>query len=374
MATRFEIQVSNGAVTITVDGQSGGTNAADGGNGKSSGTASGGNGKSSGTASGGNGKSSGTGSGGGEPGGDKAGSGGCCAPLVIGPIVISGGMIGSADGDAGGNGKSSGTASGGNGKSSGTASGGNGKSSGTASGGGEPGGDKAGSGGCCAPVVIGPIVISDCCAGAGVADSSGTDHSTAVSIDPPSGLTASTGELGAFKMEPQQETFWCWAAVAVSISRFLNPTNAALGWTQKTLATKLMQQLGNATADCSADPGGRACNQPEPLNIALSITENLLLPGGAMFDQHLTFESLQKWFTAQLPVAARIKWRGGGAHFIALDACKVTASGRQLVHVQDPNSTASSSPGFWDYDALVEEYQEAGFWNDTYLVKPALLS
>ncbi len=362
MATRFEIQVSNGAVTITVDGQSAGMNPASGGNGKSSGTASGGNGKSSGTASGGNGKSSGTGSGGGEP-----GSAGCCAPVVIGPIVISGGMLGSADGDAGGNGKSSSTASGGNGKSSSTASGGNGKSSGTGSGGGEPG-----FGGCCAPVVIGPIVISDCCSGQ-AADPNGYDGSTAVSVNPPAGLTPGAWKLGSFIMEPQQETYWCWAAVAVSINAFLNPANFAAGWTQETLATALMQKLGNATANCSDDPGGNACNQPEPLDVALSITRNLLLPSGAMFNEHLTFESLQNWFTTQLPVAARIKWRGGGAHFIALDACKVTASGRQLVHVQDPNSTASSSAGFWDYDVLVEEYQEAGFWNDTYLVGPAIL-
>jgi hypothetical protein len=359
MATRFEIQVSSGGVTITVDGQYSATDAADGGNGKSSGTTSGGNGKSSGTGSGGNGKSSGTGSGGGEPGACD-----CSAPVVIGPIVISGGMLG-LDGGAGGNGKSSGTTSGGNGKSSGTGSGGNGKSSGTGSGGGTPG-----SGGCSAPVVIGPIVISGC-AGQGAADPSGCCNSTAVSVTPPAGLNANAWNQGVFAVEAQQETFWCWSAVAVSINAFLNPTLLDPLWTQQTLATALMQQQGNALADCTANPGGTVCNQPEPLNDALSITGNLM-PNGAMFDQHLTFESLQQFFTAQLPVAARILWRGGGAHFIALDGCKVTTSGRQLVHVQDPDATASSSPGLWDYDVLVEDYQEAGCWNDSYLVVPAV--
>lgn len=59
---------------------------------------------------------------------------------------------------------------------------------------------------------------------------------------------------------------------------------------------------------------------------------------------------------------------GGGAHFIALDGCKVTTSGRRMVHVQDPNDNPTSSPGFLDYDDLVEDYGEAGYWNDTYLL------
>jgi hypothetical protein len=59
-------------------------------------------------------------------------------------------------------------------------------------------------------------------------------------------------------------------------------------------------------------------------------------------------------------------WRGEGAHFIALDGCTVSASGQQLVHVQDP--LAFAGPSFWDYEALVDNYDEAGSWQDSYLV------
>jgi hypothetical protein len=173
-----------------------------------------------------------------------------------------------------------------------------------------------------------------------------------------------------FTMEIQQETYWCWAAVAVSMNSFLNPPAfAAPAWTQFTLANQLMQRLGIPSPDCINNPGSRVCNQPEPLDLALTITGNLR-PGGALFCQHLTFDCLQSWIDAQLPVGARIKWRGvnAGAHFIALDGYRVTGSGRQLVHVQDPSPTANGSPGFWDYDALVEDYDQAGTWDDTYLV------
>ena len=90
------------------------------------------------------------------------------------------------------------------------------------------------------------------------------------------------------------------------------------------------------------------------------------MPDGALAEKHLTFECIQNWVNAQLPVAARMEWRGDGAHFVALDGCKVMSSGQQLVHVQDPDP--HTSPTLWDYDALVEHYQEDGYWIDTYLV------
>jgi len=373
MATQFDIQVRNGVVSITVGGQSSSTDGSTGGNGKSSGTASGGNGKSSGTGSGGNGKSASTASGGAE----EAAGDCCCAPVVIGPIVISGGGFSGSDGSLGGNGKSSGTASGGNGKSASTASGGNGKSSGTGSGGDGKSSSTASGGGsthggcCCAPVVIGPIVISGC-SGMGTASDPAAigpgacGSSTAVSVNPPTGPVDPVAR--PFTMQIQEETYWCWAAVAVSINAFLNPPPATqlATWTQPTLATQVLATQLYPPVDCANDPNQR-CDRPARLDVALTITQNLR-PSGALFGEHLTFESLQSWIAAQLPVGARIQWCGGGAHFIALYGCKVSSSGRQFVYVLDPSPTANASPGCWDYDALVEDYEQAGFWDDTYLV------
>jgi hypothetical protein len=286
----------------------------------------------------------------------------CCTPVVIGPLVISGGLTDA--GSLGGSGKNSGTGTGGSGKNSGTGTGGSGMNSGTGTGGSGKnsgtgtGGDGPGSGGCCAPVVIGPIVISGC---SGQGDPpSGTDPQ-AVCVDPPLQSESARKPLGSFTMQTQEALNWCWAAVAVSINDFLDPA-AAPTWTQVTLANKL---LGITGPGCGLDPGGIVCNQPESLATALTITGNLRL-NGALASQYLTFICIQSWINAQLPVAARIKWRGKGAHFIALDGYKVLTSGQQMVHVQDPSPNAS--PGFLDYDFLVEDYKDNGYWIDTFLV------
>jgi hypothetical protein len=359
MAIEFDIQVRNGTVKITVGGQSSSQNT-------------GGDGKNSGTGTGGDGKNSGTGTG-----GDGSGAG-CSGPVVIGPIVISGSLLGTGTGTGGdgknsgtgtgGDGKNSGTGTGGDGKNSGTGTGGDGKNSGTGTGGdgknsGTGTGGSGTGGGCCCPVVIGPIVISDCCSGQGD-PAAGHTGSRAVTVNPPPGIVNPV--TWPFTMQPQQETYWCWAAVAVSINDFLNPPGLAAGFTQSTLATQLLEQQGITAPDCSETPGSTVCNQPQRLDVALTITGNLR-QDGALSKQHLTFDCIQDWMNAQLPVGARIKWRGVGAHFIALSGCKVMSSGQRMVLVQDPN-TSPTCLGFIDYDTVVEDYQQAGYWDDTYLV------
>ena len=298
MAIEFDIQVHNGSVKITVGGPS--SSQSTGGDGKQSGTATGGDGKQSGTATGGDGKQSGTATGGDgkqsgtATGGDGA-AGGCCCPVVVGPIVISGGLLGTA-GRTGGDGKQSGTATGGDGKQSGTAT----------------GGGPGSGGGCCGPVVIGPIVIGGC---SGAASSGTSAGSQAVTVNPPAQAEV-VKNLQAFTMQSQQETNWCWAAVAVSINDFLDPAAGPLDqaavptWTQAALATQLLINQGITAPDCIERPTSRVCNRPEALDVALAITRNLW-QNGALFNQHLTFDCIQNWMNAQLPVGARIIWWGG---------------------------------------------------------------
>ena len=217
----------------------------------------------------------------------------------------------------------------------------------------------------CAPVVIGPIVISGCYSG----QESGDLHqmSEAVTVNPPAQVGVGGAPARPFTMQYQQQTNWCWAAVAVSVHDYFTPPEALVDSTitQPALATQLLKDRGIRSPQCDQTPVSTVCNQPQALDVALAITRNLRLDG-ALANKHLTFECIHDWVTAQLPVAARIKWRGEGAHFIALDGCKLMSSGQQLVHVQDPNS--HTSPTLWDYDALVENYQEDGYWIDTYLL------
>ena len=169
--------------------------------------------------------------------------------------------------------------------------------------------------------------------------------------------------MAQFTMQAQQETEWCWAAVAVSVHQFLDAA-AAGAWTQATLATPVLN-LEHAIPPgtvCSRNPD--RCNLPARLDDALSVIGNLG-PSGFLQDEHLTFESLQDWIDHQLPVCARIVWFQGGAHFIALDGYRILSSGAQQVHVQDP----LYGPSLQLYNDLVSDYPPGGSWNDTYLLK-----
>ena len=215
MAIEFDIQVRNGTVRITVGGPSAGkpnTAEGSGGSGKNFGTGPGGGGKNFPTGPGGSGKNFPTG-----PGGDETASA-CCCPVVIGPIVISGDVFANGDGSAGGSGKNFPTGPGGSGKNFPTGPGGSGKNFPTG-----PGGSGSGNG-CGGPIIIGPIVISGC-SGQDAASSDGSDgdtESTAVTVNPPTQVQSDPNMARSFIMQTQQESFWCWAAVAVSVNDFLD--------------------------------------------------------------------------------------------------------------------------------------------------------
>ena len=364
MAIDFDIQVRNGKVRITVGG---GTSNAHGGVGSAKVARQGGSSPLDSDGTGGSSPLDSDGSGGSSPldsdgtGGGNAGSGECCCgTTVIGPIVVDGSAMHSQSG----NGGSSPLDSDGTGGSSPLDSDGTG------------GGNSRSSGGCCGTTVIGPIVITNCCSGQSGPSSgasAGPISSKAVTINPPptgtlkgrSVTKQSAASTTAFTMQPQQQSNWCWAAVAVSLNAFLDAPTPALE--QSVLATELLASQGTTSPDCTLTPCPTVCNQPEPLDAALTITGNLR-KHGALFNQHLTFDCIQSWVSEGLPVAARIVWYTGGAHFVVLDGCKVLASGQQLVHVQDPDLTASNAPGFRDYEELLDDYRNAGYWCDTYLV------
>jgi hypothetical protein len=226
--------------------------------------------------------------------------------------------------------------------------------------------------------VIGPIVFTGCCSGQAAAspDSGGVRQ---VTVNPsPSLYSTSAARAGKhFKMEQQKQTNWCWAAVAVSVHKFLGSSGQ---FDQAKVATDVL----GAGLDCTTPLQAASttqCNQAEPLTAALNQTKNLqeYLP-----NSYLSFQCLQNWSNARIPVCARIVWYGGGAHFIALLGAMVLASGQKRVHVHDPAPPAPpnaqrvtyTAPSVWDYDALVNHYHTKGVrgvwgsWHDSYLVTP----
>jgi hypothetical protein len=152
-----------------------------------------------------------------------------------------------------------------------------------------------------------------------------------------------------FLMQQQQQTQWCWSAVATSTSLFFDYGSP---WTQCSLANAELSQT-----TCCSDGGSSACNQPWFLDRALSETGNLA--SWAAGTEPLSTLQAQNW--AGLPLGARIGWRGGGGHVVMLSG----SGPNQVITVLDPWYGTSQIP----YATFVNNYQGSGSWTHSYFTE-----
>jgi hypothetical protein len=216
------------------------------------------------------------------------------------------------------------------------------------------------------PIILGPIIFDGGCSGQAVSTPALGKKAAAVSVNPPANPAEPHGiaQRQPFEMEWQELQEWCWAAVAVSVRKYLN--GDVPNWTQPSLATPVLRaehQISPAV-DCDANPD--LCDFGAALDDAALQTGNLA-PQGTLVDQFLTFESIVKWVDQKMPIGARIAWFGGGAHFIAIDGYRDAGAAGKMVHIQDP----FFGPALLSYDDLVSNYPPGGVWQDTYLFKVA---
>jgi Papain-like cysteine protease AvrRpt2 len=155
-----------------------------------------------------------------------------------------------------------------------------------------------------------------------------------------------------FQIEPQQQSEWCWAAVAVSIDKYFSPNSTR---TQCEIAGLV---LGSGNACCNN--AGANCNHPATLVAALQ----KIYRWSRTIDRPLRFEEIRQELDARRPVCARIQWKGGSAHFVVLVGYDVLQSGARHVVVEDPLNPSSTI----DYDEFKTAYYGDGTWVDSYLV------
>jgi hypothetical protein len=156
---------------------------------------------------------------------------------------------------------------------------------------------------------------------------------------------------GAFQMQSQQESEWCWAAVSASVERYFVPTSLQ---TQCMIARAVL-----GIAGCCGDP--TPCNQPALLQNALKLLRRMT---GDPTAGPLSFAEIQSDIDGGRPVCLRIGWDGGGGHFVALAGYRLSRSGVQLVDVEDP----LYGPSVVIYDDFVSNYLGRGQWTATYPV------
>ena len=190
---------------------------------------------------------------------------------------------------------------------------------------------------------------------------------------PPAQPTIS--EIFPFRMHRQEQTNWCWAAVALSVfqhweisrpfivrlarrlyfacARLFRPS-AAGRWTQCELVNDTLH-LGA----CCRTGGDDQCNRPWFLHEVLRVTGTLrqFVSGAAV--HHVALTEVR----ACAPLGVRVGWIGGGGHFIVVHGYAQTATGKIFFQVEDP----WYGPSVWDTTTM---YRLSGTWTHHYLTKP----
>lgn len=153
-----------------------------------------------------------------------------------------------------------------------------------------------------------------------------------------------------FPIQAQQQSQWCWAGVAASVSRYYVPSTT---WTQCLIAN---QQWGRT--DCCGAGATGACNNPSVLGTALTTVGH--------FDRQTSaqesLQTLENELVAGRPLCIRVGWSGGGGHFVV--ASGVEDDG--FVWVSDPGGGTTA---LVDYDTLRTNYRGSGTWTHSYFTE-----
>lgn len=154
-----------------------------------------------------------------------------------------------------------------------------------------------------------------------------------------------------FVVQHQQQTNWCWSAVAVSVCRFFNPK---CSWTQCSLVNV---EFGRN--DCCNNGSSNNCNRPWYLDKALTRTGNLQ----SWSDGTASIENIMREINSGHPICMRIGWSGGGGHAVAIGGYNFA---QRMVAVEDPWYGSSTVP----LDTFISSYKGSGTWTHTYYVEP----
>jgi hypothetical protein len=163
-------------------------------------------------------------------------------------------------------------------------------------------------------------------------------------------------QLG-FTMQSQQQTEWCWAAVATSIAGYFNSAGPSGGpWRQCEVVN-----IVRSDTTCCQNGTTPNCNHDDRLDSALTVVHHL---AGPVNPNPISYVGISQEVDNNRPVAVRIGWYGDGGHFVALSGYD-DSGGAQVVDVEDP----WYGPSTYDYAQFCTGYQSgAGKWTHTYPV------
>lgn len=158
-----------------------------------------------------------------------------------------------------------------------------------------------------------------------------------------------------YMMQEQQQSNWCWAACGASTGNFYSGGD---NYTQCEIANTCQGKTS-----CCTDPAG--CNFYGYLDTALEAAQCFDRKQSSPVD----FPTVKASIDANRPLGARVKWNGGGAHFLMMTGYG-TGTGTPpapTIVVDDP-AYGRSSIAFSRYAA---HYHAGGTWTHSYFTKSA---
>jgi Papain-like cysteine protease AvrRpt2 len=169
-----------------------------------------------------------------------------------------------------------------------------------------------------------------------------------------------------FRIQMQEQSEWCWAAVAASVERYFNPAStlqqcdvANRVFPKEFPTVHLPPSDCGCCCKCCCDP--ESCNRPAELEIALQQVHKWR----NTLKRPLTFEEIQREIDRGRPVGVGITWASGGGHFVVLRGYRLLRSGSWQVYVADPLNAS----GLLDLDEFTMAYYGDGAWTETDLVQ-----
>lgn len=162
-----------------------------------------------------------------------------------------------------------------------------------------------------------------------------------------------------FQRQIQLLDYWCWAAVASSVSLKYDPASSH---TQSTLAGDLLDSSCAAIVPGNTANVSATCNRDYSLGDALKYTQNFAWQE----DRYLTLDELTTQLDGGWPVCGQIYWadRNDQGHYITIygyDGTTLTFAD------SDPSATTDSI----DYNDLVRNGYRAGQWIRSFGTQPA---
>ena len=174
-----------------------------------------------------------------------------------------------------------------------------------------------------------------------------------------------------FQMQHQLADFWCWAAVARTVSHFYETANHPSPHDQCGIVNAVLGADNNyVIVNCCPDHDANDCDNPYLLEKALRFTENHRLKRPVP----IRWETLVREIDDGKVVCARIEWNKDEAHFISITGYTGNVTGDQWVFVDDPQGGERHMP----FDTLLTNYENrensGGKYTDTYFTKSQFTS